>query len=160
MKYTIYKIICKDQNVKELYIGSTKDFKHRKMNHKSDCNNVNGTKYNYLIYRTIRANGGFDNWNIEIVEELVDISKKDALTKEEYYRNLLNATLNSQSANTGIDYSGMLKNEYNKEYKAQNREHIKEKIICPCGASVRRDSIRRHKKTEKHRLKEIEFKSI
>ena len=30
----IYKIVCNDLNVKELYIGSTTDFYNRKSNHK------------------------------------------------------------------------------------------------------------------------------
>ena len=214
MIYTIYKIICKDQNIKDLYIGSTKNFKKRKLTHKNDCNKVNGKSYNLLIYRTIRANGGFDNWYFEIVEELLDIEKFDALKKEEYYRTLLGASLNSYSASSGIDCNGMSRSEYDKEYKAQNREHYreynkeyyvqnkdllleknkeyrdqnidhikeqkkeyraknrelfsekskeyraknrelisekkKEKIICSCGASVCRDSIARHKRTEKH----------
>ena len=33
----IYKIYCKDENVKDTYIGETTDFIRRKCCHKRDC---------------------------------------------------------------------------------------------------------------------------
>ena len=40
----IYKIFCKDTTIKEVYVGSTTNFKHRNIHHKSDCNNENGKR--------------------------------------------------------------------------------------------------------------------
>ena len=37
----IYKIVCKDVAVKEIYVGSTTNLKVRKCAHKSSCNNIN-----------------------------------------------------------------------------------------------------------------------
>ena len=39
---TIYKIYCKDESIKDIYIGSTSNFKRRKRDHRSRCNNSNG----------------------------------------------------------------------------------------------------------------------
>ena len=35
----IYKIVCNDLNVKDVYVGNTTDFTKRKWSHKSDCYN-------------------------------------------------------------------------------------------------------------------------
>ena len=40
----IYKIVCIDLNIKDLYIGSTTDSYNRKSNHKSKCNLENNKK--------------------------------------------------------------------------------------------------------------------
>jgi predicted GIY-YIG superfamily endonuclease len=38
-KGLIYKICCNDENIKDIYIGSTVDFKRRKGRHKCNCYN-------------------------------------------------------------------------------------------------------------------------
>lgn len=40
--------------------------------------------------------------------------------------------------------------ERQKTYRQANAERIAEKIQCPCGAEMRRDSIRRHERSKKH----------
>ena len=35
----IYKIVCKDQNIKDIYVGHTTNFVQRKHAHKQNCNN-------------------------------------------------------------------------------------------------------------------------
>lgn len=112
-EYTIYKIECKDPEVKHLYVGSTEDYEKRVSLHKSDCNNETRKQYNLYVYRKIRELGGFDNWNIEILEKVV-CRKSDARKLEEEYRVKLKADLNSQKCHT----------EENKEYL---KEYLKEK---------------------------------
>ena len=64
---TIYKIYCKDTRVTDIYIGHTTNFTKRKWKHKHSCNNLNNS--NFKIYKTIKNNGGWDNWNmIEIAK--------------------------------------------------------------------------------------------
>ena len=55
----IYKISCKDTTITECYVGSTCDFKRRKIDHKSYCNNeknlsldnqMNLLKKTYILY--------------------------------------------------------------------------------------------------------------
>ena len=45
-KTKIYKIVCKDLNVPDVYVGHTTDFTRRKCKHKQDCNNPEAKNYN------------------------------------------------------------------------------------------------------------------
>ena len=63
-KSLIYKIVCKDTNIKNVYIGSTRSFKHRKSQHKHCCNNETDKQYNKNLYKFIRHNGGWYYWSM------------------------------------------------------------------------------------------------
>ena len=39
-KTVMYKIVCKDLNIKDLYIGHTVNFRQRKHDHRRHCVNV------------------------------------------------------------------------------------------------------------------------
>ena len=78
----IYKIVCKDLNIKSVYIGSTTDFTNRKYDHKSNCNNINGRKYNYELYQYIRKYGGWCNWDMVLIERYPCLSKLESLRYE------------------------------------------------------------------------------
>jgi predicted GIY-YIG superfamily endonuclease len=67
MSYYIYKICC-DDLPEFVYVGSTKAFRQRKNEHKSNCNNDN-KKHNFKLYQTIRENGGWENWRMVIIDE-------------------------------------------------------------------------------------------
>jgi len=121
MTYYIYKIVCNDVSITDLYIGSTSNFRNRKYNHKDNCNNSNRKNYNVKIYQTIRENGGWDNWRMVILEEMIDTTKIQANIREEHYRLELGATLNSMCCGTGLT-----KQEYNKEWYETNKEYHKE----------------------------------
>ena len=41
-------------------------------------------------------------------------------------------------------------NEKDRKYYADNKERLSEKITCECGCIVRRDSMTKHKRTQKH----------
>ena len=119
-KYTIYKICCDD--CEEVYVGSTRAYARRKNQHKSDCNNSNSKCYNHLKYQTIRANGGWNNWRMVPIEELQNVSKREAEIKEEQWRVNLNSILNMKKSSRGeISVS-----DYQKEYKLLNANKIKE----------------------------------
>tara|TARA_R110000822_G_scaffold263136_1_gene387461 strand:- start:18 stop:584 length:567 start_codon:yes stop_codon:yes gene_type:complete len=115
----IYKLCCKDVNVKEIYIGSTcNELKVRKYKHKSICINENSKAYNLNIYQFIRQSGGFDNWDIVLVEEYKDCNNKNDLhARERYYIELLESTLNSRiPIRSQQEYK-----EYHKEYKKTDK---------------------------------------
>ena len=71
--YIFYKIFTEDCD--ETYVGSTANFKSRKMSHKSCCYNENDKNHNLKIYQTIRANGGWNQW------KMIQIGKRDNITK-------------------------------------------------------------------------------
>ena len=87
----IYKITCKDTNIKELYVGHTTNFVQRRQAHKQECINNNACK----LYAIIREHGGWNNWIMEIVHFFTCNDQYEARTKEQEYYVLLKATLNS-----------------------------------------------------------------
>lgn len=85
----IYKITCKEELCKEVYVGHTTNFVQRKHAHKQSCINKNSTNHNLKLYKIIRENGGWDNWNMEIVhffkcENSYDARKKSKNSLNHY----------------------------------------------------------------------------
>jgi hypothetical protein len=126
----IYKIVCKDLLVTDLYIGHTTNFIKRKQQHKSSCNNENNKKYNLLVYQTIRNNCGWDNWEMIEVEKYTCNDVNEALKQERFWIETLKATLNKYIPSRTIKEwyldNKEEKKEYKKEYYLKNKEHIKE----------------------------------
>jgi hypothetical protein len=91
----IYKITCKDPLVTDVYVGHTTNFVQRKHGHKQSCINEKSCNYNCKLYKAIRANGGWDNWVMEIVAFFNCNDHYEARIKEQEYFTSLNATLNS-----------------------------------------------------------------
>jgi hypothetical protein len=176
---TIYKIVCKDPEITDCYVGSTTSHLKRKSQHKSICNNKNVKEYNYPVYRFIRDTGGWENWEFVLLEDYPCRTKKQLNIRERYWFEKLGARLNSiypeRESRKEINKVYEEKNrekirERQKEYREKNREKIregqkkhyeknkekrnekaKEKVECPCGSIVRRGDLSTHKKTQKHR---------
>ena len=91
----LYKIVCKDLKIKDLYVGYTTNYVQRKYAHKQNCNNSKSVNYSYKLYEVIRANGGWNNWDMEIIKLFNCKDKFEAKQKEIYYIVLLKPTLNS-----------------------------------------------------------------
>jgi hypothetical protein len=108
--YKIYKDGC------ESYIGSTVNYNSRKSIHKSDCNNTKSKKYNFPVYKYIRANGGYNTFNYEILDKKF-VCKKDAEIYEGELMKIHNSTLNKLK-----NYSDDDKKQYNKNYSEKYRE--------------------------------------
>ena len=60
-KTIIYKFVCDDLDITDIYVGATTDMIRRKAGHKNCCNNPNNKHYNFKIYQSMRKNGGFYN---------------------------------------------------------------------------------------------------
>ena len=147
-KCVIYKLCCKDLNIKDIYVGSTCNFINRKHRHKLCCYNENDTKkYNYKVYKFIRENGGFENWDMILIEEYSCENKQQKLQRERYWLEELKASLNGNVPGRDIK-------EYLKEYHETNKERIseklKEKMTCECGSVYRKADKLRHEKSKKH----------
>jgi hypothetical protein len=118
-KTIIYKFVCKDTNVKNIYVGHTTSLKDRKREHKSRCNN----NYDYKVYQTIRENGGWDNWNMVWVENYPCNNADEASAREcEIYQEL-NADLNSRKPH-GLDLERKQTNQ--KKYYEEHKEHLQQ----------------------------------
>jgi len=129
-KYIIYEIKCKDQNIKENYIGSTLDFLKRKSVHKCKCKN---DTYQNSLYSFIRENGGWDNFTMYPIEIYYCNEKIEALIREKYWINNINSTLNTLNSDINIPCNTRYyKNKDNilnkqKEYYLLNRDKILER---------------------------------
>jgi hypothetical protein len=91
----IYKIVCKDTNVSDLYVGHTINFVQRKRAHKQSCISNKSPNYNCKVYEVIRNNGGWNNWKMDIIHFFNCKDQFEARQKEQEYFVSLNATLNS-----------------------------------------------------------------
>ena len=146
MKGIVYKLFCRNSSITEFYIGSTIDFKARKYDHKKRCNNSKYKQYNYKVYRYIRNNGGFDNWDFEILLQVeVENEKELRLNYEAKYQLDLKPELNDRIEGrtkkewyidnkqkilqTRKEYYEDHKeelSEYQKEYRENNKEKIRQ----------------------------------
>ena len=117
----IYKIYCKDNNVKDIYIGETTDFIRRKYAHKINCNKKIQQKKSSrsTLYQTINSNGGWNNWVIEEIEKFPCKNKQQLLDRESFWIIELNASLNDKVSKST--------KEYKKEWYNQHRESVRNK---------------------------------
>ena len=120
-KAFIYKLCCLDVSVKEIYIGSSTNFKQRKIKHKSDCNKEKSKICNRYVYKFIRDNGGWDNWTmIELYK--YPCNDKRELEYEEYRVMIeLQSQLNSNRPYITEEEI----REYKKNYREEHKEEIK-----------------------------------
>ena len=166
MKYIIYRLF--NSNYEECYIGSTTNYKRRIIGHRTNCNNINRKEYNCKVYKFIRENDGFNEWQFEILEQL-ECNKKDAHITEGIFIEMYNSTLNSLiTGRTKKEYRELNKDktkqnyianrdkrrEWHKQYRISNKDKINElkttKINCICGSTISQNNKARHEKTIKH----------
>ena len=126
-----YKIVCKDLSITDLYVGHTTDFASRTRQHKSACNYAKGLHYNLYIYKFIRDNGGWDNFDMILLDKIPCSDKLEATKIERKYMEDLNATLNKHIPSRNkhgwyIDNKELTKQRAKYHY-VNNRESIQEK---------------------------------
>jgi hypothetical protein len=127
IEYTVYKIVCNDPDIIDVYVGSTKNFYLRRNLHKS-----HSTFKDLKLYKTIRENGGWDNWSMIDIETLPCQTQSDRSIREKYWYDQLNSTLNTKVPNRKFD------------------EYLKEEHTCICGSTHTIGGTTSHKRTKKH----------
>jgi hypothetical protein len=90
MLYYIYKLVCKTCP-EYSYVGHTKRLQDRTSKHRADS-----LKGMSKLYTTIRDTGGWDNWELIVIDKIECEDAYGAKEKEEEFRVLLNASLNTQ----------------------------------------------------------------
>lgn len=113
-KCVIYKIVCRDANVKDIYIGHSTNIDYRRDKHEFSCSDINSKNYNKAMYIFMRENGGWDNWKISIIEVYPCNNLTEARIREQYWMDKLKPSLNKNRA-------------YNPNSKINNRENIVKK---------------------------------
>ena len=90
-----YKIYCKNPSVDDIYIGHTTNFVQRKYAHKRACLNNKSMNHHCKLYKVIRENDGWKNWNMEIIAFHTCDDHYSARKQEQHYFEEYKATLNS-----------------------------------------------------------------
>ncbi len=109
----IYKIICKDETILDVYVGSTTNFNRRLCQHRENVTNYKCRKSNYKVYKFIREHGGWSNWEMIAISEINCDDKNELKQHERLYIDALNSTLNTQ-----------IPLRTRKEWEADNRDKI------------------------------------
>ena len=124
-----YKIVCKDLDKPNMYIGHTTNFKERKAKHKRTYNNPNSKKYNFPVYKFIRDNNGFDNFEMILIETKQLNNQLEARARERELYEELKPSLNGYKPIRHADdfkEKHEKRNEYVKQDRKENPEKYKE----------------------------------
>ena len=126
----IYKICCKDPNIKDVYIGSTCNLIRRRAEHKSYCYNKKNSKYILPVYRFIRDHGGWDNWIVLKIKDTPCDNKDELRLKEREEFEKIGAKLNSQyPQRSAKEYNSSPETkEQSKKWYIEHKEEILEKM--------------------------------
>ena len=161
-----YKIYCKDQAVKDLYVGHTTNFVQRKYHHKRTCIKENDANHHCKLYKFIRENGGWDNWKMDIIGYKDCYDHYEARKVEQKYFETLKATLNSieplpkpkprptQNPKETLKHKCDVNRQQMNEMTEQKSPKISKKFICEkCAFKCCYESdFNRHRLTAKHNL--------
>jgi hypothetical protein len=177
----VYKLVCKDVNAPEVYVGSGTSLRNRRTCHKSKCNNEKDKAYNLPVYQYIRDNGGWANWELLPIERVEFEFKFELHDRERHHMEAIHATLNSLVPNrTQAEYYQDHKNEIQqkkkqyyqdhtqeikqyrqdhkqeiKQYYQDHKQEINQKHDCPCGGKYTHHHKTKHLKTECHQNYEL-----
>ena len=153
----VYKLFCKDLD--GFYIGSSMNFHNRQQKHKYSWNDEKSKEYNKKLYKYIRDNGGFDEWNFEILEMGEYEDKYCMKDRERYFIETLIPTLNCAIPNrTNEEWREDNKDKvynYKKKYADNNKKLISNRrkinVLCNvCNCEVRKSGLPRHNRSLKH----------
>ena len=136
-KTHFYKIVCKDINIPDCYVGHTTNFSKRKSYHKESCLKENNKSYNMPLYKFIRDNGGWDGFDMILIETEHCDNSLEARKKERHYIEALNASLNQKAPFRSIPERKEYKHnwyknnferiaEYKKQHYQDNKDHYKQ----------------------------------
>ena len=92
----IYKIVCKNLDVKDCYVGWTTNFIQCKSNHKQKCKKDIDR---IILYNVIKYHGGWDNWEMIEIEKFKCNDRNELNNKRREWREKLNANLHDSNFN-------------------------------------------------------------
>ncbi len=122
--FIIYEITCLDKNLTYNYVGSTQNFRVRKSEHKSACNNVNDKRFNLKLYSTIRENGNWINWQMLPIEEYKCENKLQSRIREQYWIDLKDSKLNSRKSYISEEQITQYYKEHRNQYRITHKEEL------------------------------------
>ena len=165
----IYKIVSKDLSMTDLYVGHTTNFRKRKCQHKKQCSNPNNISKVYVI---IRANGGWESFDMVEVEKYSCNNGNEARARERYWYEILHANMNTLKPfrTSEEKFEQKKKNsqiwkqnhkeqivKYNKDYKAKYYQDNKSNFALKSKQyrQENQESIKEKRKQYYHENKEV-----
>lgn len=122
----MYRLVCNDVSITETYVGHTTNWTKRKCSHKSVCNNKNAKYYNLKIYQTIRANGGWDNWLMVLIEVFPCTNILEACKRERELYEQFDAKMNMVKPYRTKEEQNTYNIVNNREYYKLNADAVSE----------------------------------
>lgn len=176
----IYKITCKNGEIHDCYVGSTRDTRNRFYNHKQLCL----TKKDRKLYNFMNENGGFDNWRFTVIDT-IEGDNQSLLRAERYWFDKLTPTLNNNGIHLTQNekyinhkksvHQYYIKNrdaiikrsmqyrennmdaykDYQKQYREKNHDalcaKLRAKSNCECGGKFTYSNRLKHAETARHK---------
>lgn len=141
MEGSVYDIRHKTNLDLQVYVGSTKNFSQRKKDHKRDCNKTTRKGHNYRVYKYIRANGGWEAWEMTEIYYGSQFRELEKELLKEHFEECINS-----------DMTGRTQAEWQSEYRKKNKERLNkwqsQKIKCnKCGKMSSRCNLARHQRS-------------
>lgn len=94
-KTVFYKIVCRNPEITDCYVGMTTSFAKRKAAHRQNIRaNYGYSNSDCYVYHFIREHGGADNWDFVVLEEGSYETKNAAHARERYWLEHEGASLN------------------------------------------------------------------
>tara|TARA_R110000822_G_scaffold14138_10_gene50000 strand:+ start:240 stop:719 length:480 start_codon:yes stop_codon:yes gene_type:complete len=147
-KSKMYMLLCKDEHIKDFYIGhTTNTLTKRKWGHWSSLH------LDSKVYRFIREHGGKDNWKIIKIADFKCEDLNEVRKEERRLIELFKPTLNT-------NIPGRTKSEWRLANLAKIKAYQNEIINCDCGATTTRSHIARHNNSTRHKEKLLIAQSI
>ena len=155
----LFKMVCKSKTMKDHYIGFTTwhlEFQLRHM--RSDYTNENSPSYNSKLNNCIRDNGGWENWQMQLMSEGDWQNRKHAQQQQQaLVKASPGATLNQEYYAKTKEEQIEERREKDRIYKYKNKASITEtrsqKCLCDvCGSAYTLWNRATHMKTQKHQL--------
>ena len=126
--YTFYKIVPKNKELNYNYVGQTTNFINRKLQHKQQVENENYNKSHYKLYKTIRQNGGWNEWEMIEIEKLNGKTRLESRMREQELIEEYKSNLNILNAYITEEERLSRKKTITEKYREENKELLKEQI--------------------------------
>ena len=152
----IYKLCCNNTDITDIYVGSTVDFGNRKRQHKSVCDNESSNRYNLQVYKFIRANGGWNAWNMIQIEAYNATDKRSLEARERHWIETLKPSLNKYiPTRTQREWCEDNKEHVASKHKQYYQEHKEQKLAKQKKYNQdNREQIKQYKKQHRQNNKE------
>ncbi len=156
-KGLIYKIVCKDLEVKDVYVGSTTDLCRRRAEHKKHCCHTPCKRCSLHVYDFIRAHFGWENWDVIFVEAFPCSTNDQLHARERHWIEQLGATLNTNIPTRTKEEWVRDNSEYvaswHHQYYEENKERLTENQKRYYDANKEQYAIYKHEHYEANKEK-------